>query len=137
MPSASSTTSSTPPARSSLGRDAAPGIVRNVRRTPVLVFAALRVAARSVALTLAVLAASTSARGAAAPLPQVAPGGKTPYVAVLVWHDVCTPKEVWFDTDVATLASQLDAIRRGGFHVVGLARLRDHLERGTPLPSKP
>ncbi|MGD0051769.1 MAG: polysaccharide deacetylase family protein [Vulcanimicrobiaceae bacterium] len=71
-------------------------------------------------------------------LPQVAPGGRSPYVAVIVWHDVVAgPQEVWFDTPLDTFKSQLDAIRRGGFHVVTLQALREHLERGAPLPVKP
>lgn len=57
---------------------------------------------------------------------------------MLVWHDVVPgAKEVWFDTPLATFRAQLDAIRRGGFHVVPLEALRAHLERGAPLPSKP
>jgi peptidoglycan/xylan/chitin deacetylase (PgdA/CDA1 family) len=59
------------------------------------------------------------------------------YVAVLVWHDVVTPKEVWFDTTLDVFGAQLEAIRSGGFHVVTLAALRDHLKRGTRLPPKP
>lgn len=71
-------------------------------------------------------------------LPQVAPGGRTPYLAVIVWHDVVAgPKEVWFDTPLDTFRTQLDAIARGGFHVVTLAALRAHLERGAALPAKP
>ena len=69
--------------------------------------------------------------------PAPAENAGAPYVAVLVWHDVVTPKEVWFDTTREVFRSQLEEIRRGGFHVVTLAALRDHLERGTPLPSKP
>ncbi len=84
---------------------------------------------------LAWLVVAPSVR-AAAPLPQVALGGRTPYLAVIVWHDVVTPQEVWFDTAVGTFRAQLDAIAAGGFHVITLAALRDHLERGTPVPSK-
>jgi len=74
---------------------------------------------------------------AQSPLPTVAPAGRTPYVAVLVWHDVVAgEKEVWFDTTAATLRGQLDAIARGGFHVVTLDALRAHLERGAPLPAR-
>lgn len=69
--------------------------------------------------------------------PQVASNAHTPYVAVIVWHDVVPAKEVWFDTTVDTFKEQLAAIRRGGFHVVTLQALRDHLERGAPLPLKP
>lgn len=79
-----------------------------------------------------------SARGADRGLPQVAPAGKTPYVAVIVWHDVVAgPKEVWFDTPLDTFRTQLEKIRRGGFHVVPLEALRAHLEHGAPLPAKP
>src|SRR5258708_15020864 len=78
------------------------------------------------------------AHGADRGLPQIAPAGKTPYVAVIVWHDVVAgPKEVWFDTPLDTFRSQLERIRRGGYHVVPLDALRAHLERGVPLPSHP
>jgi peptidoglycan/xylan/chitin deacetylase (PgdA/CDA1 family) len=86
-----------------------------------------------VALALAFGASSAFADDA---LPQVAASGRTPYVAVLVWHDVLPQKEVWFDTTTATFAGQLDAIQRGGFAVVPLASLRDHLVKGTALPAK-
>ncbi len=77
------------------------------------------------------------AAGAGDGLPQVAPGARTPYVAVIVWHDVVPAKEVWFDTTLDTFKTQLAAIARGGYHVVTLEALRAHLERGAPLPSKP
>jgi peptidoglycan/xylan/chitin deacetylase (PgdA/CDA1 family) len=71
-------------------------------------------------------------------LPAVADGGRTPYLAVLVWHDVAREgKDVWFDTTLETLRSQFEAIRRGGFHVITLDALRDHLTRGTRVPSRP
>jgi len=76
-------------------------------------------------------------RGADDGLPQVAAGGRTPYVAVIVWHDVVPAKEVWFDTPLDTFKTQLAAIARGGYHVVTLEALRAHLEHGAPLPSKP
>jgi peptidoglycan/xylan/chitin deacetylase (PgdA/CDA1 family) len=78
-----------------------------------------------------------SSLGAQSVLPQISPKGRTPYVAVLVWHDVLPQKEVWFDTTTDTLATQLAAIAAGGFHVIPLARLRDHLVAGAPIPSKP
>lgn len=56
---------------------------------------------------------------------------------MLVWHDVLPVKDVYFDTTTADFAGQLDQIARGGFHVVTLAALRDHLTRGRALPSKP
>jgi len=92
------------------------------------------------ALALA-LALTSPARGtpAAAPAaqPALAPHVTRPYIAVLVWHDVLPVKDVYFDTTTAEFAAQLAAIAKGGFHIVTLAALRDHLTRGTPLPSKP
>jgi peptidoglycan/xylan/chitin deacetylase (PgdA/CDA1 family) len=76
-------------------------------------------------------------RGADDGLPQVAAGGHTPYLAVIVWHDVVPAKELWFDTTLDTFKTQLAAIARGGYHVVTLEAVREHLERGTPLPAKP
>ncbi len=73
---------------------------------------------------------------AATSLPAVAPQGRLPFVAVLVWHDVLRAKEVWFDTTGATLATQLDEIARGGYHVISLAALRDHLVSGRPIPKR-
>jgi biofilm PGA synthesis lipoprotein PgaB len=70
-------------------------------------------------------------------LPHVAPGGRLPYLAVLVWHDVVPAKQVWFDTTLATFELQLAAIHEGGFHVITLEQLREHLEHGAPVPSKP
>jgi biofilm PGA synthesis lipoprotein PgaB len=69
--------------------------------------------------------------------PQVSPNAHSPYVAVIVWHDVVPSKEVWFDTTLDTFRTQLEEIRRGGYHVVTLEALRRHLERGAPLPSRP
>ena len=69
-------------------------------------------------------------------LPTPVPQARVPYVAVLVWHDVLPDKEVWFDTTTATFQGQLDAIARGGFHVIPLQALRDHLVSGKPIPEK-
>jgi len=56
---------------------------------------------------------------------------------VIVWHDIVPVKELWFDTTLDTFKTQLAAIARGGYHVVTLEAVREHLERGAPLPSKP
>jgi biofilm PGA synthesis lipoprotein PgaB len=91
----------------------------------------------SIAL-LSFMVCAVPAHAAEGELPQVHPGGRTPYVAVIVWHDVVAgPKEVWFDTTLDTFRTQLAAIAHGGFHVVTLAALRAHLEHGAPLPAKP
>jgi poly-beta-1,6-N-acetyl-D-glucosamine N-deacetylase len=75
---------------------------------------------------------------AGAPLPPVAAGGHKPYLAVLVWHDVVRDqREVWFDTTLSDFHKQLEAIKRGGFHVISLDALRAHLVRGEPIPAKP
>ena len=69
-------------------------------------------------------------------LPTIAPHARTPYVAVLVWHDVLPAKEVWFDTTTATFEQQLQAVATGGFHVIRLSALRDHLVTGRAVPEK-
>jgi biofilm PGA synthesis lipoprotein PgaB len=97
-----------------------------------------RTVMRTVLALAAVLFCATPAALADAPLPALAQGGRLPYTAVLVWHDVVRDrKDVWFDTTLDTLRTQFDAIRRGGFHVVTLAALRAHLERAAPLPARP
>ena len=58
------------------------------------------------------------------------------YVAVLVWHDIVSRKQVWFDTTVLTFRKQLEAIRRGNFHVVSLEALYRHLTQNAPLPPR-
>lgn len=116
------------------------GIRRAPRRSTSSVTQNAMRAPRTILVLLAMLALlPLTHAGASSPpqLPQVSASARAPYVAVLVWHDVVTPKEVWFDTTVEVFQSQLEAIRRGGFHVVTLAALRDHLERGAPLPRKP
>jgi peptidoglycan/xylan/chitin deacetylase (PgdA/CDA1 family) len=85
---------------------------------------------------VAALALAAPRARAEAVLPQVSERGRTPYVAVLVYHDVLPQKEVWFDTTTGVFAGQLDAISRGGFNVIPLALLRDHLTKGTPIPPK-
>ena len=89
------------------------------------------------ALAFAVFGLLALAAPAQESLPAVVTAGRTPYLAALVWHDVVPAKEVWFDTPLGTFKSQLDAIARGGFHVITLEALRAHLERGAPVPSKP
>lgn len=90
---------------------------------------------RALVACLGVLYCAGATLGATA-LPQVSPQGRAPFVAVLVWHDVLPAKDVWFDTTSATLATQLDAIARGGYHVITLGALRDHLVSGRPIPKR-
>ena len=113
-----------------------PGMSVAKRATPLAMQQLVRAAFAALSLAVA-MNAPFRARAADAPLPQVAPAGRTPYVAVLVWHDVQRTKGVWFDTTAQTLATQLDTIAHGGFHVVTLDALRAHLVSGTPLPAKP
>ena len=90
---------------------------------------------RALVACIGVLCCSRSAF-ATTPLPAVSPQGRLPFVAVLVWHDVLAAKDVWFDTTSATLATQLDEIARGGYHVISLGALRDHLVSGRPIPKR-
>jgi len=89
-----------------------------------------------IACVAALCCSPVGLRAAPSALPQISPHGRTPYIAVLVWHDVLPAKEVWFDTTAATFGHQLDQIAAGGFHVLTLAALRDHLIRGTNVPPK-
>ena len=100
----------------------------------------MRIHVKNVALAAFVAAAVLLPQAARtqATLPQVSAAGRTPYLAVLVWHDVVAgDKEVWFDTTLDTFRGQLEAIRRGGYHVITLEQLRNHLVHGAPVPSKP
>ncbi len=70
-------------------------------------------------------------------LPPVAPDARRDYVVVLMWHDVVRDhKEVWFDTTVAELRHQLDAIRRAHCTIITLADLYRHLSTGSPVPPR-
>jgi peptidoglycan/xylan/chitin deacetylase (PgdA/CDA1 family) len=92
---------------------------------------------RLVSFVIAFALASAGVWAGAGP-PPLAANARSPYLAVLVWHDVVAgPKEVWFDTPLETFRAQLEAIRRGGFHVIELEQLRAHLAAGAPVPSKP
>jgi poly-beta-1,6-N-acetyl-D-glucosamine N-deacetylase len=91
---------------------------------------ALQTFVAAITLSLVAPAAAQTA------LPTIAPQGRTPYVAVLVWHDVLPAKEVWFDTTTATFEQQLQSIEKGGFHVIRLSALRDHLVTGSAIPAK-
>jgi biofilm PGA synthesis lipoprotein PgaB len=71
------------------------------------------------------------------PLPQIHPKARQDYVAVLMWHDVVPEtKEVWFDSTVAELKSQLAAIRSHRCNVISLDALYKHLAEGTPVPPR-
>ncbi len=87
-------------------------------------------------LTCICMCSCTGFAYAAGGLPQVSAQGRLPYVAVLVWHDVLPAKDVWFDTTSATFALELDEIAHGGFHVITLAALRDHLTHGRRVPAR-
>ncbi len=92
---------------------------------------------RAIVLTAAAFACLPLRSGAAAALPALASAARTPYVAILDWHDVTVPdREVWFDTPVAEFRSQMARIASGGFHVVTLEAMVNHLQQGTPLPPK-
>ncbi len=75
--------------------------------------------------------------GQSGSLPQVHPKARRDYTAVLMWHDVVpATKEVWFDTTVAELKSQLAAIKRSGCTVISLDTLYKHLADGSPVPPR-
>jgi len=80
------------------------------------------------------LTLALASRAAAPPLPQVHPGARKDYSALLMWHDVVQQKkEVWFDTTVAELDAQFQSIKRRRLTPVTLDRLAEHLEKGSPI----
>ena len=96
----------------------------------------VRTATTVLALCVILLLAGAGARGDTALAPITA-RGRTPYVAVFVWHDVVRAgKEVWFDTTLDAFRDQLEKIQHGRFAVVSLDALRDHLQRGAPIPAR-
>lgn len=83
------------------------------------------------------LCAGMGAAGQPGSLPKVHPAGRHPYVAVLMWHDVVPEnKEVWFDTTVPELKSQLAAIKRARCNVISLDTLYKHLHDGAQVPPR-
>jgi len=80
------------------------------------------------------VSALAGAPAAASPLPKVHPKARGSYSALLMWHDVVArKKEVWFDTTVAELESQLKSIRTAGLTPVTMEVLAEHLEKGAPI----
>ena len=124
------------PRNEKIRRRAATGIRAGIlcvdRRKP---FAMMPSLVRALAVAAGILWCAGGAL-AGTTLPQISPRGRQPFVAVLVWHDVLPAKDVWFDTTSATLAGQLDRIARGGYHVITLAALRDHLVSGRPISKR-
>jgi poly-beta-1,6-N-acetyl-D-glucosamine N-deacetylase len=86
-------------------------------------------------VALAVCLTLLPAAAAAPPLPRLHPGSRGHVSAVLMWHDVVArKKEVWFDTTVAELEGQFEAIRKQRLTPIPLDRLADHLEKGAAVP---
>ncbi|ASC69971.1 Poly-beta-1,6-N-acetyl-D-glucosamine N-deacetylase [Halomicronema hongdechloris C2206] len=57
-------------------------------------------------------------------------------VPVLMYHDVLTTPQVFFDVTPSQLAEQFQQIRRQGLTPISLEQLVNHLHTGRPLPEK-
>lgn len=57
-------------------------------------------------------------------------------IPVLMYHDVCATKQVWFDLTTADFARQLDALEAAHANPIPLAALLDHYRDGKPVPER-
>jgi peptidoglycan/xylan/chitin deacetylase (PgdA/CDA1 family) len=73
----------------------------------------------------------------AQPWPQIHPRATLGKVPILMYHDVLTEPEVFFDLVPEQLESHLKLLNANGFTAVSLDQVVQHLRTGMPLPEKP
>ncbi|WP_353259044.1 polysaccharide deacetylase family protein [Prochlorothrix hollandica] len=73
----------------------------------------------------------------AAPWPQLHPQATQARVPVIMYHDVLSEKQVFFDVTTAELEADFELIRDRGLTPIALDDLVLHLQTGLPLPPKP
>jgi biofilm PGA synthesis lipoprotein PgaB len=73
----------------------------------------------------------------AAPWPHVHSKASLAKVPILMYHDVLTEPEVFFDLLPEQFEDHLKLLRGNGFTVVSLDQVVRHLRTGIPLPEKP
>lgn len=71
------------------------------------------------------------------PWPDIHPQARLARVPILMYHDVLSEPEVFFDLTPADLEAQLQQLRQNGFTFISLDQLVQHLRTGQPLPEKP
>ncbi len=73
----------------------------------------------------------------AEPWPNLHPRATLARVPVLMYHDVMTQPEVFFDLTPEQFEGHLQALQENGFTVVSVDQLVQHLRTGIPLPARP
>lgn len=71
------------------------------------------------------------------PWPDIHPQARLARVPILMYHDVLSQPEVFFDLTPADLAAQLQQLQQNGFTFISLDQLVQHMRTGQPLPEKP
>ncbi|MEY3296799.1 MAG: Poly-beta,6-N-acetyl-D-glucosamine N-deacetylase [Cyanobacteriota bacterium] len=74
---------------------------------------------------------------AVAPWPQLHPQATQTQVPILMYHDVLTEPEVFFDLVPEQFEDHLQTLKENGFTAISLDQLVQHLRTGFPLPEKP
>jgi poly-beta-1,6-N-acetyl-D-glucosamine N-deacetylase len=71
------------------------------------------------------------------PWPQIHPRASLARVPILMYHDVLTEPEVFFDLVPEQFEAHLKTLKENGFTAVSMDQVVDHLRTGIPLPEKP
>ncbi|MFH7242938.1 MAG: polysaccharide deacetylase family protein [Spirulina sp.] len=73
----------------------------------------------------------------AARWPEIHPQATQARVPILMYHDVLSEPEVFFDLVPEQFESHLQTLQENGFTAISLDQLTQHLRTGAPLPEKP
>lgn len=71
------------------------------------------------------------------PWPQLHPRSQMARVPVIMYHDILSEKQVFFDVTPEELREDFELIRDRGLTPISLDQLTTHLRTGMPLPEKP
>ncbi len=74
---------------------------------------------------------------AMAPWPEIHPQATQARVPILMYHDVLSDPEVFFDLVPEQFEAHLQTLQENGFTAISLDQLTQHLRTGAPLPEKP
>ena len=80
--------------------------------------------------------AATAALPVAAPWPEIHEHARAARVPVFMYHDILSPKQVFFDVTPAELEADFEFLREQGATPIHLWQLVAHLQTGLPLPEK-
>jgi peptidoglycan/xylan/chitin deacetylase (PgdA/CDA1 family) len=72
-----------------------------------------------------------------APLPDINPLARQAKVPVMMYHDILSQKQVFFDVTPKEFESHLKLIKKKGLTPISMDQLVTHLRTGAPLPPKP